>query len=128
MNNSFYVYESLTRRDDIKGICARIIGGSKCQIKVLGTPNFNQMKLQTELLRSELGGPLFIVRMIRIPQECHFGDSWRSLFKKLKPFGSKCILQESDTRSVSTRSPKAFDKTKLLWISTTNEYKWDLFE
>src|SRR5262249_42174972 len=85
------------------------------------------MKLQTERLRSELGCPLFIVRMIRVPQECHLGDFWRSLFKKLKPFGSERILQESDTRSVSSRSSKAFHKTKLLRISTTNEYKRDLF-
>ena len=104
-----------------------LLAARNAEFKIIGTANFNQLKLQTERLCSELGRPLFIVRVIRIPQKCHFGDFWRSLFKKLKPFRSECILQERDPRRVSSRSTKAFDKTKLLRISATDEYKWDLF-
>ena len=65
--------------------------------------------------------------MVRIPEEGYLRDLWRGLFKKLKPFGSECILEQRNSGGVSPRSPKARDKTKLLRIGATDEYKRDLF-
>ena len=85
------------------------------------------MKLYTKCLCRTLSLPLFIVRMVRIPEEGYPRDLWRGLFEKFKPLGSECILEQRNSGGVAPRSTEARDKTKLLRIGAADEYERDRF-
>ena len=83
------------------------------------------MKLHTECLCSPLGLPLFIIRMIRIPEERDLGDFRCSLPKKLKTLGRECVLQQRNAGRVAAGSTETRYETELFRIGAADEYERD---
>ena len=124
-NDPFDVQHCLPRRDDIERVYACVIGGAKRRLEIVRAAHFNQVKLHTECLCSALGLPLFIIRMIRIPEERDPGDLRCSLPKKLKTLGRECVLQQRNAGRVAAGSTETRYETELFRIGAADEYERD---
>src|SRR6476660_5592526 len=84
------------------------------------------MKLQTERLCSSLSFPVLIIRVVGIPDKAYSRDIRERLLEQLEPLGSECVLQQRNSRRISTRSAQARDKAQLLRVSAADEYERNL--
>ena len=102
-----------------------LLAARNAELEIVRAAHFNQVKLHTECLCSALGLPLFIIRMIRIPEERDPGDLRCSLPKKLKTLGRECVLQQRNAGRVAAGSTETRYETELFRIGAADEYERD---
>ena len=101
------------------------MGGAKRRLEIVGAAYFNQVKLHTKRFCSAFGVSLFIIRVIRIPEECDPGDSRCSLLKELETLGCKLVLQQRNASRVASGSTETRYETELLRIGAAEKYERD---
>jgi hypothetical protein len=115
----------LPRRDDIDRVYTCIVGGAKRRLEIVGAVYFNQVELRTKRFCSAFGLSLFIIRVIRIPEECDPGDLPCGVLKELETLGREFVLQQRNASRVASGSPETRDETESLRIGAAEKYERD---
>src|SRR5262249_52878110 len=89
--------------------------------------HFNQVKLHIKRFCGAFGLLLFIIRVIRIPEECDPGDMRCSLLQEFETLGREFVLQQRNAGRVAAGSTETRYETELLRIGAAEKYERDRF-